>query len=263
MSTLYVIYALHLVGTADYRYVGMTTLGEEARLKSHWKMARSTTRKRRPLYDWMGKHGLGNIGITVLETTEENLDILAAAEIKWIADFKAQGYKLLNLADGGLGPNGHVFTLEQRQAQSLRQKGRKGVSLPGQANPFYGGHHSEQQRKKWSEERKGSITGKLNPNFGKFGSDHPSHGRVTSEAARKLASEAKLGNKNPNYGKPASTETRAKMSAVRKGRPMPSSARSAHTRWHTSKNVFKPSCGHCVTDSEASITPINKPSRDS
>lgn len=242
----------------------MTTLGKEARLESHKKSARSSARRKTPLYDWMEKHGPENIETILLEETVADINILATAEIKWIADFKRQGYKLLNLSTGGLGTSGHSPSPEQRKAQAERQTGKPGgLSRPGEANPFYGEHHTEEQRKKWSEERKGTYVGALNPNFGKFGPDHPAYGKKKSAETRKILSEARLGELNPNFGRQASAETRAKMSAVRKGRPMPSSARSAHTRWHTSKNVFKASCVHCVADGEASVTPMNEASRDS
>lgn len=136
-----------------------------------------------------------------------------------------------------------------REAARLRSTGRKGLSRPGPANPFYGKKHSPEQRNKWELTRKGSNSGPDNPNFGKFGPEHPGFGHTVSDETRKALSEAKRGAGNPNFGKKASEETRAKMSAVRKGRPMPSSQRSAHTRHHTNKGIEKADCRYCVEDS--------------
>uniref|UniRef100_UPI00389924EB NUMOD3 domain-containing DNA-binding protein n=1 Tax=Mycolicibacterium sarraceniae TaxID=1534348 RepID=UPI00389924EB len=94
------------------------------------------------------------------------------------------------------------------------------------------------------------IGGSENPNFGKFGADHPSFGHVISEEARRKLAEQRRGAGNPNYGCRASDETRAKMSAVRKGRPMPSSKRSAHTRHHTNRGIKKDDCRYCIEDSD-------------
>ncbi|MFE3541579.1 NUMOD3 domain-containing DNA-binding protein [Nocardia sp. NPDC059177] len=141
-----------------------------------------------------------------------------------------------------------IWTAEMREAARIRATGRPGVHRFGEEAPFFGHNHSAEQRAKWSAERKGTYQGELNPNYGKFGPAHPAFGRVVSEETRRLLSEQKMGAKNPNYGRTASAETRAKMSAVQKGRPKPSSKRNAHTRHHTNKGVFKPSCTYCVED---------------
>lgn len=94
----------------------------------------------------------------------------------------------------------------------------------------------------------GQNVGPDNPNYGKFGRDHPSFGHVMSEEAREKLSEQRRGVANPNYGRRASDETRAKMSAVRKGRSMPSSRRNAHTRHHTNRGIKKDTCKYCIED---------------
>jgi len=96
--------------------------------------------------------------------------------------------------------------------------------------------------------RKGTYSGPDNPNFGKFGPEHPSFGHSMSAESRERLSQMRRGELNPNFGRTASEETRAKMSEARKGRPMPSSVRSAHTRHHTNKGVFKETCRHCIDD---------------
>lgn len=178
----------------------------------------------------------------------DGLDELGEAEIAWIALLRHEGQPLLNIADGGLGPVGVEWTADMREAARIRATGRKIPSRFGEENPFYQREHSAEQRLKWSVARTGTNVGAANPNFGKFGADHPSFGRVMSKQARAALSEKMKGAGNPNFGRRASEVTRAKMSAVRRGRPMPSSRRSAHTRHHTNKGVFKDTCPHCRDD---------------
>ncbi len=69
-----------------------------------------------------------------------------------------------------------------------------------------------------------------------------------SEESKARLSEMRKGELNPNFGKSASAETRTRMSIARKGKKMPSSRRSAHTRYHSNKDVFKDTCAYCVED---------------
>jgi len=238
------IYGIRLLGSDEYRYVGLTQARLAVRFAKHRANARSG--RRTAFYDWLRKHS-SEVTIEILERVATSRADLGHAEIRWIADLKSAGHRLLNISDGGLGPSGVVWSDEQREAARIRSTGRPGVSRPGPLGPFYGHRHSEEQRAKWSADRKGSNVGAENPNFGKFGPDHPAFGSTWSEEARARLSEARTGEGNPNFGKSASAETRAKMSAARRGRPMPSSRRSAHTRHHTNKGVWNPRCGYCDT----------------
>ncbi|EGD56908.1 NUMOD3 domain-containing DNA-binding protein [Gordonia neofelifaecis] len=245
-----VIYGVRLRSSYDYRYIGLTTKTAEIRLKQHLKAA-AYGRRKAPFYDWLRKQDPAEVIADVLAWIE-GLDELGQAEIDWIAYLRKDAQPLLNLSDGGLGPTGVEWTAEMREAARIRSTGRKCVSRFGEENPFRGRTHSDDQRAKWSRERKGTNSGSDNPNYGKFGKDHPSFGHKMSAEARAALSEQRRGSGNPNFGKKASAETRAKMSAVRKGRPMPSSRRSAHTRHHTNKGVFKATCRHCRDDAAAS-----------
>ncbi len=241
------IYGIRLRSESTYRYVGLTTKRVHVRLKQHVKVARAG--RKTPFYDWLRVHGGDDIVAVVLDTAED-LEELGDAEIAWIALLRAEGHSLLNLSRGGLGPTGVEWTAEMREAARIRSTGRKGVSRCAEANPFFGRTHGAEQRAKWSESRKGRNGGPENPNYGKFGPDHPSFGHVMTEQARDKLAEQRRGAGNPNYGRRASDETRAKMSAVRKGRPMPSSRRSAHTRHHTNRGIVKDTCRYCIEDKD-------------
>jgi group I intron endonuclease len=242
------IYGIKLAGNKEVRYIGMTTKDIKQRMKEHKKAARLG--KGYPVYDWIRKHGEDNIEIFIVEKV---VDSLETREIYWIDYYKKQGSRLLNLTDGGSGPNGHVWTKEQRERHSLKMK--EVVNRPEVAEKIkknrpivYGRKHSEEQKKKWSEQRKGSITGEKNPNYRKFGPAHPSYGRKLSEETKQRLSEQKRGKNNPNYGKPLSEETRKKLSVAQKGKPKPKSARSAHTRYHVNRNGFSDKCKYCLEE---------------
>lgn len=245
-----VIYAVRLRSSYDYRYVGLTTKTADVRLRQHLKIAAGE--RKTPFYDWLRKQDRAEVIADTLDWVE-GLDDLGRAEITWIAYLRRDGQPLVNLSDGGLGPTGVVWTDEMREAARRRSTGRVGVSRFGEEGPFYGRSHSDEQKAKWSAERKGTHSGADNPNFGKFGAEHPGYGHTMSEESRARMSEQRRGAGNPNFGKKASDETRAKMSAARKGRPMPSSRRSAHTRHHTNKGVVKGTCQYCIEDAGKTI----------
>lgn len=202
------VYAFKLKNNDELRYVGITK-NIQKRYIGHKNSA--SRGENLPLYRWIRSKGIDNIEMIILE--EATMDQLSELEVMWISKLKEDGHRLLNLTAGGEGTIGHK--------------------------------HSKEQKTKWSNERKGSIAGDKNPNYGKFGPYHPAYGRKLSEEAKERLSKRMLGANNPNYGKKYSLEERKKMSDTRKGKPMPSSARSAHTRWHTNKNKVSDSCSYC------------------
>lgn len=243
-----IVHGIRLKNSDEYRYVGITT--KTLSRRSHQHLRNAALGRKTPLYDWMRKFQAEELAADVLEVLD-GLDELGEAEIEWIACLRSQDERLLNISEGGLGPTGVVWTEEQREAARVRSTGRPGLSRPGELNPFHGKNHSVEQRKKWSRDRKGTNSGPENPNFGKFGPDHPSYGHVVGEQTRKLLSETRMGSKNPNFGKSPSAETRAKQSASTKGIPRPANKRNAHTRHHTNKNVVKSDCTYCIEDAAA------------
>lgn len=238
------VYGVRTFDSPELRYVGQTRQSIEVRMKAHRAAARAG--RRTPFYDWLRTDP--GVLMMSLEFVGSNLEDLGDAERRWIAKARSEGHRLLNLAEGGPGPSGVVWTAEQREAARIRSTGRPGTSRPGELNPFFGMTHSAEQRARWSESRRGSITGESNPNFGKFGPEHPAFGRTLSAETRLRLSEQQLGANNPNFGKVLSDEERRVRSEKLKGRPMPSSVRSAHTRHHTNKGVFKDTCRHCQDD---------------
>ena len=243
------IYGVREMGSTEYRYVGLTTKTITRRKSEHYKAAESG--RKTPFADWLRKHpDRESAYFQSLELVEgDDLARLGEAERRWIEKLSSDGHRLLNLNEGGLGNHGYVWTDEQREAASMRHRGRKRVNVPtGPDHPSWGTKRSDETRARMSEQRKGMNSGAANPNFGKFGPDHPAFGRKLSAETREQLSIQKRGVLNPNFGKVMSDEDRKRRSDALKGRPMPSSVRSAHTRHHVNKCVFKETCKHCLED---------------
>lgn len=253
------IYGVREMSSTEFRYVGLTTKTILRRRSEHFKNAERGVKT--PFADWLRKRqSREDVFFQSLELVmSDDLEELGRAEQRWIAELRAEGHQLLNLTEGGLGPRGYVWSEAQRRAVGDRTRGTTHPNpLRGPDNPMWGRSHTDEQKARWSDARKGMNAGAANPNFGKFGSAHPSFGRTMSADSRERLSEMRRGENNPNFGKSASEETRAKMSAVRKGRAMPSSVRSAHTRHHTNKGVFKETCRHCIDDQRSADTGENR-----
>lgn len=176
-----------------------------------------STRKQYPVNMWIQENNFEDgVCMDILEeiSPDEGLEYLEESEKMWIGAFRYLGYDLLNISTGGRLPNGYT--------------------------------HSEEQKALWSKQRKGSISGDKNPNYGKKGSAHHAYGVSISEERKQHLSILRSGEGNPNYGKSPSLETRLKLSVASKGVPKPSSRISAHTRHHTNKGVSKPeTCNYC------------------
>lgn len=254
-----VIYGVREMGSSEFRYVGLTTKTILRRRSEHFKNVERGLKT--PFGDWLRRYpSREDVYFDSLEIVMGNvLEELGAAEQRWIGRLRAEGHRLLNLTDGGLGPRGYVWSEEQRRAVGDRTRGTVHPNPQrGPDNPMWGRSHSDDQKARWSEARRGSNAGAANPNFGKFGAAHPSFGHTMSAESRARLSEMRRGENNPNFGKTASDETRKKMSAARKGRAMPSSVRSAHTRHHTNKNVFSDTCRHCIDDQRTAASGENE-----
>lgn len=211
---LCVIYALH-IGDRQYRYVGLTTLGPDARLAQHRKSARQG-RLDWPIYRWMRKHGPDVVEVTVLEVVGRPQE-LDAREVFWIAELTQQGCDLLNCTAGGGGMRvisdevraklghwrGRRYTAEERAA-------RAGVNAS-----FFGRTHTAETRAKMSAN---SATKR-------------------PEVAQKIRL-AKL-------GVPRSAETVRRIRETKASRgPEPSN----HIRWHVNRDEWSEACEFCLVE---------------
>lgn len=203
----WVVYGLKLVNAETYRYVGMTTTSAQQRGIEHESTARNSPKY--PIHYWLRKHQ-GEVEMVMLSIRSPGgLDELAMEEQNWIARLRSEGHKLLNLTDGGEGPNGAVF--------------------------------SEAERKRRSE----AVLGELNPNYGKYGTASHMYGREFSESTRKKLSDAKLGELNPMYGREVSEYRKELYSKLFTGSKNPKAKYSAHKRHHVNKEILNVECRYC------------------
>jgi hypothetical protein len=173
------IYGLYHPLRGDLRYIGQTTTGLTQRLASH--VCPSSLKVHTAVARWtkgLVERGLKPV-VRELDRAWSQPD-LDELERQWISRSRAQGYRLLNLTEGGSGCSGHVVTAETRAKISRAQKGRPRPK------------HSLATRQRMSDSRKGRRT------------NSPEH-------YAKLAALKR--------GVPRSPETRRKISEANKGRP--------------------------------------------
>ena len=133
-----------------------------------------------------------------------------------VIEYNEEHYELWGFnEDGTFEPGKYV----QFMTQSEHNKHHLTGKYIGADNPFYNCHHTDEQRNKWSLERKGR---KLTEEWKQHISENNAHisgmkGKQHSEVSRKQISE-----NNARYwkGKKRSDEARKHMSEAKKGKPM-------------------------------------------
>jgi hypothetical protein len=118
--------------------------------------------------------------------------------ILWYKRADCCGGTLVNMTDGGDGASGNIPSEETRKKRSEAQLGRLNHMYGkfGKDNPNYGKQkHSDEQKQKWSLERRGTQVGENNPFYGK---------KHTDEQIEKWKSDERRthkGESNGMYGK--------------------------------------------------------------
>lgn len=117
------IYTLSHPITNEIRYIGKTKFSLEKRLKyGHLRDLNKYNNKR---VNWI--KSLKSLGLEPkIELLEEvSKDQWINSEIYWISQFKAWGFRLVNMTDGGDGNNNQVFSKKTILLRSLKTKGQK------------------------------------------------------------------------------------------------------------------------------------------
>lgn len=212
----WIVYA-HINKTNGKQYIGITSQSPQDR----WgKNGSQYTKAKHPYfrnainkYGWDGfEHKILFSGLTEEEAKAKEIELIKNLHT-YIYDENCKGY---NMTLGGEGVLGHKPSQETLSKMSMSHIGEK--------NSFYGKHHSEQQRDKWSKDRKGKNTGKENPFYGKHHSEETIHklshyGKSRTGSANPNYGNHKLSGENhPMFGKHLSDETRQKMSVSMKGK---------------------------------------------
>jgi group I intron endonuclease len=187
-------------------YIGKTIQSLNIRKARH-KCNALTDKKNNYFYNAIRKYGFENFKWSILVETDSESK-LNALEKLYIATYRKMG-KLYNMSDGGEGQTGHIISNDTRKKLSKACKGKKNYfydrHLYGELNGMYGKNHSEETRKKISENRnviklteewKNNISKNANnnSNFGMKGKKH-------SEETKKKISESLKGNIPWNKGK--------------------------------------------------------------
>jgi group I intron endonuclease len=137
----------------------------------------------------IAKYGIDNFRLSILNSYNIEQDALNS-EKSYIAQFRADGYILYNLTDGGEGTSGIRVSNETKQKRSLAMKGK----LIGHKNPRYGKTHSDESKHKMSLAHKGHVVSKETRHklsLLKIGSNH-------TETTKKYLSSIRRCENNPH-----------------------------------------------------------------
>lgn len=188
------VYALSDPETGEVRYVGKTVLSLEKRLKGHFSDKAENHKTH-----WIRSLLARGLKPTIKSIEEDIAENWAERERYWIAYYRDQGARLVNLADGGQGSPGWSASEEQRAKLSAAMKGRR-FSMDHRANLS-----ASLKGRKFSAEECAKISAALK-------------GRTPSNKGKTHSPETRARISASLKGKSASPETRAKMGAAQKGR---------------------------------------------
>lgn len=125
-------------------YIGKTIRKLSVRIGEHRRHSKSEISKA------IKDYGFDNFSVEVIDHAE-NLEELNAKEIKWTAYYDCMIPKGYNKCYGGDTTEG----FHHRQSSKQKMSVAKSKLYRGKGNPFYGKTHSDEQKAKWSRERKG------------------------------------------------------------------------------------------------------------
>lgn len=153
------VYGLSSSQDGVIRYIGQTTQSVAKRLDSH--LHPTADGKKRRVWKWL-QSVMRNDFLVILTVIEENA-VWNESEIRVIAQYRQNGFDLVNLTDGGDGCMGRVWTEEQRIAAGLVHKGKTKSPEHREkiAASLRGKKLSDAHRKKVSESMKGKMPANL------------------------------------------------------------------------------------------------------
>jgi hypothetical protein len=195
---MFKIYALKLVDSNEYRYIGRTKEKLNLRLSKH-KTNAKLSKKKTHRCRWILKN-IENIEIVLIETVE-TFEESCEREVYYISYYR-EIFNLTNTTNGGDGGcPGYKHTKEALEKISKTHKGKKLSEETKQkiSNRII----SDETRKIISEKLKGVMKGEKNPMYGKKRPDTSELNRQRtgwkhSEKSIKLFSESRKGDKHVN-----------------------------------------------------------------
>jgi hypothetical protein len=188
-----VIYALIQPKTEEIRYIGKTEHDQWKRYGQHIAGATAEKARSRRLTAWIKSVRPDLPGLIVLETDPDGLN---EAEKRWIAWARANGYRLVNMTDGGDGQSrSYVPSAEARAKVSASLKGRVKTDL---------------ERQHISEALKGHPVS--DETKAKIAAGHK--GKPLSDEHKQAIGRGVTGEKNGFYGKMHTEEVKARISRL-------------------------------------------------
>lgn len=134
-------------------YIGKTKRTIEERLKEHINKAlREKEKSNMPICRAIYSHGAENFIIESLYSSDNIYDITEKEDL-FIKQYSSMDKKI---GYNGLPGGGGIIEFSEETKKRLSENGKKRVK---EKNPFYGKHHSDEQKNKWKITRKG-VKGK-------------------------------------------------------------------------------------------------------
>lgn len=125
-------------------YIGQTVRPLAVRISEHARHSQT------PFDRAIKRYGIENFDFEIIDTAN-SIEELNQKEIYWIKHFNSFGLNGYNACVGGENTLGYQHT-EEAKAKMSETKSRMYV---GANNPFYGKHHSQEVRRRFSEQRRG------------------------------------------------------------------------------------------------------------
>lgn len=125
-------------------YVGQTTRDLETRIAEHSRKQRTVIEKA------INKYGIDNFTVEQIDDGS-NVEELNQKEIEWISKLNCTipyGYNQCNGGDNTEGFN------HRESSKKKMSKAHISLNKVGERNPFFGANHTDEQREKWSKDRK-------------------------------------------------------------------------------------------------------------
>ena len=144
-----------------------------------------------------GRHDSRHLQFAWDKYGEENFEFLSICECRKEKLNEMEQYYILCF-ESYLSDFGYNTSLGG-QSSLMREETRIkiGNSVRGEKNGFYGKHHTEEQKVKWSEQR----SGKNAPAYGRTGEKHPFYGKHHTKEAKEKMRQALTGTHYQKEGK--------------------------------------------------------------
>lgn len=125
-------------------YIGQTVRTLEERIAEHKRKRLSLISKA------IKKYGIENFEIEIIDSAD-TMELLNEKEVDWINKFKCVVPYGYNQCEGG----GNTKGFHHRDDSKKKMSESKSILYIGEGNPFYGKTHSDEVKKRFSEQRKG------------------------------------------------------------------------------------------------------------